>query len=321
MINRRKFLQNTALAGLSITLPIYTHGFFNAKGGNVKIGVITDLHYDLVPDGRARLEAFLKVMEKEKPDAVMQMGDFAVPAAKNVEIINRFNNSHRKTLHVLGNHDTDNGHTLSQCLAMWKMDSAYYSKVIDGIRLLVLNGNEKGSPHHKGGYPSYIGIDQMEWLKQELTDAAEPVIIVSHQPLAGELEIDNAKEVRDLLAIYKKKILLAINGHTHINALLTISGIRYVHINSASYFWVGDQHKHQTYPVEFEQQYPYVRMICPYQDALFTLITIDAKRNTINIEGASSEWMGESPSQLGYKGMASLNRKDEIAPMISQRIF
>ena len=43
----------------------------------IKIGLITDLHHDVMHDGFQRLDAFLKAMKAEQPDAIMQLGHLA----------------------------------------------------------------------------------------------------------------------------------------------------------------------------------------------------------------------------------------------------
>ncbi|GIT30818.1 MAG: hypothetical protein Ct9H300mP1_28640 [Planctomycetaceae bacterium] len=77
----------------------------------VRIGLIADLHHDVMHDGLARTAAFVKAMAARRPDAIMQLGDFAYPNANNKKVINLFNGAHKRSLHVIGNHDTDSGHT------------------------------------------------------------------------------------------------------------------------------------------------------------------------------------------------------------------
>ena len=39
---------------------------------NVRFGIFTDLHLDIMHDGRARLNAFIDQMEKENVDFIIQ---------------------------------------------------------------------------------------------------------------------------------------------------------------------------------------------------------------------------------------------------------
>ena len=186
----------------------------------VRLGLITDLHQDIMHDGPRRLEAFLKRMHALRPDALVQLGDFAVPSPQNKALIAQFNKAHSLALHVLGNHDTDGGYTKQQTMDAWGMQQRYYAHELSGLRLLVLDGNDKGSPTHRGGYPIYVGPEQVEWLRAQLKGATEPVLVLSHQPLAGTGAVDNAMEIQQVLSEYADKVLLAINGHTHIDDIV-----------------------------------------------------------------------------------------------------
>ncbi len=316
-MKRRNFLQRSFQGGLAISLPAWMYSLASIEKP-VSIGLIADLHQDIMHDGPIRMQAFADYMGNSQPDAIIQMGDFAYPNEKNRSVIDLFNSCHENSLHIIGNHDTDSGHTKDQCIDIWGMPGRYYSKVISGLRLIVLDGNEEGSPSHKGGYVSYIGKEQQQWLRDELESTTEPVIIFSHQPLAGTIAVDNAGEMQDLLGSFSDKILLALNGHSHIDDVLYIQGNHYVHINSASYYWVGGDYKHESYSPEIHEKHPWISSTCPYREALFTMLTIDPVQKKILIEGRSSSWVGASPFELGFE---RVELKDEIVPGISDRVF
>lgn len=318
-INRRAFITAGMIAGVSIAIPNTLSAMMGHFSKPVKIGIITDLHHDLVPDGMERLTAFLNYTQKLKPDAILQMGDFAFPAIQNKLVVDRFNGAHDTRMHVIGNHDTDAGHTKQECLEMWGMPAAYYSKVVNGICFIILDGNEIGSPGHKGGYPSYIGEKQVEWLKGTLEEQKVPVVIVSHQPLAGVLAVDNAAEIQEILSHFSAKILLSINGHTHVDLLVEKNGLNYLHINSASYFWVGDKYRNKNYPEAVQKEHPILEQTCPYKTPLFATLIIDPINKRVSIEGKNSSWMGKSPEEMGYQEMKPLIAGQEIAPRISSR--
>lgn len=318
-INRREFISGMLATGIVLQIPRTAMAMFPSKVKSIKAGLITDLHHDVMHDAPERLQTFLSHMKKNKPDFIMQMGDFAYPNDKNKGLIDEFNNGHQIALHVIGNHDTDSGHTKDQCLSYWKMPARYYTKEIGGVCFIILDGNDKGSPTHKGGYPSYINDEQKAWLQQQLKQINKPIVIVSHQPLAGALAVDNAGEIQEMLSASSDKILLAINGHTHIDCQLLINKVNYVHINSASYFWVGDKYKHNSYPEEIHKSHEWIAYTCPYEDALFTTLTINPASGTIHIEGRKSNWVGQSPEQLSYiDGPKGIPGK-EVVPLISKR--
>ena len=315
-MKRRDFIVSTVGAYLALHIP--ASAVIGMKK-TVKIGLITDLHQDIMHDGVARMKAFLKEMEKEKPDAIMQLGDFAYPGDVNKEVIGLFNKAHPAHLHVIGNHDTDAGYKKEQCISYWGMPAPYYVQQISGIWFLVLDGNDKGSPTHKGGYPAYIGQEQTDWLKQKLKEIDGPIIVVSHQPLAGAMAVDNAEEMQDILSSASDKILISINGHTHVDTLLHSKNVNYLHINSASYFWVGGNFKHDSYPTGTHQSHPWISSTCPYKEPLFATMTIDPHSATITIKGQKTQWVGKSPKDLDFSDKAPLQIDEEIVPYIRSR--
>lgn len=318
-MDRRKFIKGTTISCMAFSLPNMAWSAFKDASDPIRIGLITDLHQDIMHDGLQRMQAFVEEVRIQQPDAIMQLGDFAYPGEKNKEVIQLFNEAHEQSLHVIGNHDTDAGYTTDQCLSYWGMPGRYYVKEIKGIHFIILDGNEKGSSIHTGGYASYIGKEQQSWLVEQLKTLNGPMVIVSHQPLLGPAEIDNADEIQNILTAAKEKILFAINGHTHIDMLLEKEGIPYVHLNSASYLWVGKDYRHQSYSEEIHEAYPWISYTCPYKDSLFAFMTIDPKTGTVTIKGKTSEWQGESPQELEVGNYSTLTMGKEIVPSISNR--
>ncbi|MDC0049424.1 metallophosphoesterase [Verrucomicrobia bacterium] len=316
--DRRRFISKSAFGFGSIFLCENVLANIRKLEGPVKIGMIADLHHDVMHDGDRRLKSFLKAMKNENPDAVIQLGDFAYPNKKNNKILENFQNSNPNAFHVLGNHDVDDGHSFDEVVKLWGMKGRYYSQDVNGLKLIVLDGNEK-SPDHTKGYPSYMGEAQLVWLKNELEKLEGPIIIFSHQPIAGPWSIDNAKEVQEILQVHRSKIILALNGHTHIDHVFRKGGIIYFHINSASYQWVGGKHRHKSYPEDIHAKHPYIEYTCPYKDSLFTTLTLDPSSSRIDIEGRSSEWVGPSPAQVGKEMHEQLTDGEEVCPRIRSR--
>ena len=319
MPDRRSFLTKSIKAGIVISIPWSPLFAFTRIRRSVKVGVITDLHQDIMHDGPLRLTSFLDHMNRVKANALLQMGDFAYPGEKNKQVIDMFNKAHQLNMHVIGNHDTDAGYTKDQCVQYWGMPHRYYSQMVDGVCFIVLDANDKGSPIYKSGYPSFIANEQLDWLRKTLEKTNAPIVIVSHQPLAGISAVDNCAEVQELLSKHAGKILLAINGHTHINAAFEVGGINYVHINSASYYWVGGKYKHESYPKELVKDHEWIAYTCPYKDTLFSMLTIDPVNHTVMIQGASTQWVGKSPQELGCELPSAMGQEQIISPMISNR--
>jgi 3',5'-cyclic-AMP phosphodiesterase len=315
-LSRREFIG----IGGALLVPALARASVGTLSEPVTMGLITDLHHDLIHDGKSRLTTFLAASRRAKADGIMQLGDFLFPHEKNQEVIDLFNQAHETSLHVIGNHDTDNDHTRQQCVDRWGMPARYYAHRVKGVWFIVLDGNDPGSPAHKGGYPAYIDPEQVDWLRAQLQQIREPIVIVSHQPLIGALAVDNAPEIQALLASAADRVVVAINGHTHVDSLIYESGIPYVTVNSASYFWIGDKFRHESYSKEIHAAHESMSRMCPYRDPLFTMMTIDPATLTVQLTGKPSKWVGKSPAELGFTDeYKPLRVGEEIVPYIRKR--
>ena len=318
ILPRRDFIRVGGVLGTSILLPRQVMAALSKIKKPIKLGMIADLHQDVMHDGPARLKAFLEAMKEEKPDAILQLGDFAYPSKKNEAVTKAFKKAHPRTLHVLGNHEIDGGHSFDEVAKLWGMKGRYYTENINGLDLVVLDCNEKPK-NHKSGYPAHIGEQQLEWLEKQLKILKGPILVFSHQPLAGTSSVDNAGEVQKLLNSAGDKVLLAVNGHTHIDHVDRVGEISYLHVNSASYKWVGGSHRNKSYPAEIHSKFRWIEYTCPYQDSLFTTLTIDPANGHIDVKGRESQWVGKSPSQLGIAAKPDRTDGKEICPKIRGR--
>ncbi len=316
--SRRCFLRTIGVATTSLAITRSSHATFSQVSRPVRLGLIADLHQDVMHDGPTRLESFLEAMRGTLPDAIVQLGDFAVPSQANRKLIDSFNAAHPQTLHVVGNHDTDDGYTPEQLRESWGVKRSFDSHDVSGLRVIILDGNDR-PPDHAGGYPSYIGPEQLEWLRGELQNNEGPILVLSHQPLAGPWAIDNAEQVQQILSTASDRVLLAINGHSHIDYIVRAGDVSYLHLNSASYVVVGRDYAHESYAREVHAAHPRMASICPYREALFTTLTFDPTNGQITIEGRTTEWVGPSPAELGRDKHPDLINGEHIAPRISHR--
>jgi len=318
-LDRRSFIKSTVLTSFSLALPSSILKLWAGQKENLRLGLITDFHRDAIHDSDLRLQTFLEEMNRVEVHAKIQLGDFAIPKPANNSFIAAFNQGNIPAYHVLGNHDMDEGYSKEQAIQAFGMPSAYYVQVIQGIRILVLDGNDPGSPTTKGGYASYIGKVQQDWLNRQLEDSKEPVIVISHQPIAGIYTIDNAVEIQNLLSAHASKIILAINGHAHVDQFIKVGGVSYLHLNSASYYWVGEKHRHLSLDSNTHAAYPSLALTCPYAAVLFGVLTLDRKAKKLSLTGRKSSWIGPSPLELGYSILSPAEQEMYLNPQISNR--
>ena len=311
---RRKFLKYAATATGLLTLPIPD---VFAKAKPLTFGVIADVHYDLIPDGMSRLQAFITAAASRELNFIIQLGDFCIPKPENRSFVALFNGYQGEKHHVLGNHDMDMGFSRAQARDFWSMKETYYSFDQQGIHFIILDGNDP-NPQPFEGYHRYIGTEQLDWLRQDLEHTSFPTVIFSHQTLENEDGgIANMVQVRSLLEQVNakagfKKVFACICGHHHTDYHTRINGIYYIQINSSSYRWVGGDYRVRRYDDETHEKYKWLDHMIPYADPLFTFISIDPE-GYLHIESKESTFVGPGPEEMG---MPPRPKNDPIVPFI-----
>ena len=284
----------------------------------VKIGMCSDVHLPTMHDSEHRISTFIDSMKIAQPDFIIELGDFGIPKPEYAPYFDIWNSFPGPKYHVIGNHEMDGGTTMEQALAYRNMTSSYYAFEKNGFQFIVLDGNDKQNIDQKG-YRQYIGAKQQEWLKQQLHNSTGPVVIFSHQGLGPIEGVNNDEEMRAILEQHNLKeksnrIIACFNGHAHNDSAEEINGIWYIHINSMSYKWLGEEYEHIRYSEDVDKKFKWIKYTAPYKDPLFTIVEISTA-GFIKIAGKESEYVGPSPWELGYPE----EHKPYTAPRISKR--
>ena len=214
---------------------------------------------------------------------------------------------------VLGNHDMDSCTKTAAC-AYWGMPGPYYDFVQGGVRFVVLDTNfirkdgklidfahcnYRGVPNENH---SFLSPEELAWLEQVIFNSAEPCVLLSHAALGDDiLCIRNRAEVWDLVEranTDRRRVILALNGHNHIDGVSVRRGVPFVSINSASNIWIGHQYDAIRYSKTIDKMYPHMKGCAPYRDALFAIVEID--ESGIRILGRETGFVGPSPQALGF---------------------
>lgn len=254
--DRRRFLKTTGLllaAGSCVSGELYAMPFSDAKP-LVRFCMLTDPHYaDAMPrmnryyrESLGKLDECVGKAVELKADFLIELGDFkdqsTRPTAKGTlaflqkmeERIQCFSGS---VYHVLGNHDMDSI-SKEQFLGAikngkQKQAKANYAFDCKGVRFVVLDPNylADGKSYDSGNYnwtDSQVPENQCEWLKKQLAEAPEKVVVFIHQRLDGEGShfVRNADKVRGILE-ESGKVLAVFQGHDHKGACLNLKGIHY----------------------------------------------------------------------------------------------
>lgn len=301
-MNRRRFLSRSL--GTAATLPLPALASTKQRG-KIRIGMISDIHQDVMHDGIKRLNAFLEAMRMAKPDFIVQLGDFCKPIASNQPFIDLWNSWEGPRYHVIGNHDMDGGYKREQTVDWYDMPSRYYPFEHGGVHFLVLDGNDPGGT--KSGYKRFIGDEQKQWLENELEATKLPVVILIHQPLDLADGVVNQEEIRAILEKNRSPdhagVAAVFSGHCHEDCVNRIADIAYIQINSASYVWLPAKARRNVYDEKTHQVNPLLNHVAPYRDPLWALVTLDLDAGTLHIEGRASEWVGPDPWERGAPEM------------------
>lgn len=313
-MNRRTFLKNSSRVTLSFALP-----FSFSKPTKIRIGLIADIHKDIMHDADKRLATFIRTAKKRKLDFILQMGDFCQPIPANKGFLEIWNAYKGPKYHLLGNHDMDGGATRRQTMTFYGMSAGYYSFDLKGFHFVFLDGNDP-NPQPWSGYNRLIGPEQLQWLEADLTNSKAPTLIFSHQTLEDPLYgVANAKEVQSLLEKINRqagytKVITCLSGHNHTNYLTRIHDIHYLQVNSASYRWVGEKFQHIRYSEAIDKTHPYIKYTIPYKDPLFSFLEMDTRAGTIKLEERATQFVGPGPTEMA--GLTT-NANDPVEARIS----
>ena len=269
----------------------------------MKIGMITDLHHLQFGNvEEARMKGFMDAVMMEKPDFIIQNGDFCRPK-KSEGIMAEWNRFKGPKYHVLGNHDMDvcDKQTI---MALWGMEKCYYSFDTGGFHFVVMDRNflkeDDGTltaynTSNWGPLPSpkrsFTDKEQLDWLRDDLANALHPVIIFMHQPVFVSDFVDELGNADEILKIFDEanfnatnqgraaKVAAVFMGHDHDDRYGERNGVHYFIINSSTYVYT----KSGAYY---------------YKDPLFAFITLDPA-GKLTIEGRSTTYTsGDTPDEV-----------------------
>jgi len=312
-ISRRQFLHLGGagfllpLAGWTSTLPV------SSQQAVLRMGVIADLHHGLEQHAMKRLDAFMQAVDARKPDCLLQLGDFNYGTQESRDCMSLWRQFKGPRYHVLGNHDMDFT-TKEEMLSVWSMPSRYYSFDAGGYHFVVLDRNNLKTsdgyvPYAKANFyvdasiRAHADPEQLAWLQDDLSATHLPTVIFVHQGLGMQNKAYAPGDARGAIeTVFEQanrettKVVACFCGHHHLDRYNVKKGIHYVWLNSASYYWVGEE---------------YGRM-APYRDALFAFLTFHSD-GWIEVEGRQTEWTSPTPHERGFP------RAAELTPYISNR--
>ncbi len=252
---RREFLKASLASLAALTAGVRRSGAAPVPAAaGLRFGLVTDVHYaDTDPRGvnfyRESLGKLAEAVERLRADGAVflaELGDFkdmqpGEPEARTLDdlvaVEREFQRFGGPTYHVLGNHDVDNlskeqvlAHVTNSGIEAGR---AAYAFTRSGVRFIVLDADftRDGHPYdhdHFDWRDANVPPPELAWLRAELAAETSPVIVLAHQRLDGEgdLEVANRAEVRAILE-QSRRVLAVFQGHDHPGAYNRIGGIHY----------------------------------------------------------------------------------------------
>jgi len=265
-------------------------------------GIISDLHHlQFGQNEEARLKGFMDAVMDKSPEFIVQCGDFCRPE-KSEGIMAEWNRFKGPKYHVLGNHDMDVC-SKETIMKLWGMEERYYSFDRDGFHYIVMDRNflrkadgtlldydrSNWGPVASPGR-SFTDQAQLEWLKQDLAKAQDPVIVFMHQPVFLSDFFQEIGNADDILKIFDEanlnaskngkaaRVAAVFMGHDHDDRYGERNGVHYFILNSATYVYTNDQ--------------AYF-----YRDPLYAFVTLDPKGKMV-VEGRTSVYRTPPPDSV-----------------------
>lgn len=251
------------------SLPLFCVTSVSACAQTVSFGVIADVQYADQDDlGQRRYRASLGKLQACAADLKAQHLDFAIQLGDLVDggrsdfdrALAIFDGVNTQKYHVLGNHDLTIGRDAAysklglsapyysfsigkwrfvalDCSDVsveggWPEDSAHYLQGRDWLDRLKREGRPNAEPWNGG-----IGEEQVQWLKQQLADAAaahERVAVFGHMPVLAAASADwalvyNHEEIARMLES-SGVVVAYVCGHEHTGGYAEQNGVHHVTI-------------------------------------------------------------------------------------------
>lgn len=246
-ISRRGFLKTSATAlGAGVLGEAAVRG--DETASRITIGISTDAHYaDGEPrgsrhyrDSAAKLETFVREMNKARPDFVIELGDFVdsgptfeaeMAYLKHIEKI--YAGFKGKRHHVIGNHDLAR-FSKRDFTGPTGMPAPHYAFDCGPFHCVVLDANysKDFTPYVAGKFTwteTYVPPAEQKWLEGDLKRTDKKTLAFVHQRLDDETDPHGVKNAPDVRRILERsgKVMAVFQGHDHRGHYKKINGIHY----------------------------------------------------------------------------------------------
>ena len=140
-------------------------------------------------------------------------------------------------------------------------------------------------------------------------------MLFSHERLTEDhCGIRNAPALRKILADAPHGVVLALNGHEHMDNVWKVDSTWFLNINSISNYWLGEDYIClERYGKEIDETHPNVRYVVPYRDPVFSFITLD--ETGARVKGMEGSFVGITPDEQGVNKAGTEFRRQLVSPI------
>ena len=206
----------------------------------IRIGLLTDLHYDGSASAMNRLYEAVALLNQSGAGELLVMGDLVngnsdLNARRLLREVAALCESFKGPIHYMpGNHDLDHISKAEFYSAIGQTgSSSRFHFEFGGYTLICIDGNYSpdGSEYDRGNFEwqkSFVPDEELDWLRARLAASLLPVVLFSHQRIdcAGAYSVTNDAAVREVISL-SGKVKAVFQGHRHEDDLKQIEGTSY----------------------------------------------------------------------------------------------
>lgn len=207
---------------------------------SIKVGLLTDLHYDGSAFALNRLYEAVTALNAGGAETMVVMGDLVngsgeLHSKRLLHEVSALCDSFKGKIHFMhGNHDLDFLSKPEFYNTLGRAgDPSRFDFEAGGYTFICLDCNftPEGEEYGVGNFKweeAAVPPEELEWLRARIAASLNPVIIISHQRIDKETRfaVRNYDQVRKTITL-SEKVKAVFQGHNHEDDLLQIDGTLY----------------------------------------------------------------------------------------------
>ena len=206
----------------------------------LKIGLLTDIHYDGGAKAMNRLYEAVTTLNAGGVDAMVVMGDLVngnseLHATRLLREVSALCDAFKGSIRFMhGNHDLDHLSKAQFYNAIGRAgDPSRFHFELGGYNFICIDGNfsPDGEAYDHGNFEwqkSFVPAEELDWFRGRLAASLLPVVVISHQ----RIDVDSQFAVTNHAAVLETiglsgKVKAVFQGHNHLDDLQKIEGTPY----------------------------------------------------------------------------------------------